>query len=109
MKMTVLEYLQQDGKSPYQRWFDQLPAQAAAKVATAKVRMELGNISAIKWFDGIGEYRIHWGPELRIYLAQDGEKIILLLGGGDKSTQRRDIARAKECWSDYRARKTNRL
>ena len=109
MKMTVLEYLQQDGKSPYQRWFDQLPAQAAAKVATAKVRMELGNICAIKWFDGIGEYRIHWGPGLRIYLARDGENIILLLGGGDKSTQRRDIARAKEHWSDYRARKTNRL
>ena len=109
MKMTVLEYLQQDGKSPYQRWFDQLPAQAAAKVATAKVRMELGNICAIKWFDGSGEYRIHWGPGLRIYLARDGENIILLPGGGDKSTQRRDIARAKEHWSYYRARKTNRL
>lgn len=106
MRIAVLEYVQQDGKSPYQQWFDKLPAQAAAKVATATVRLELGNISAIKWFDGIGEYRIHWGPGLRIYLARDGEKIILLLGGGDKSSQRKDISLAKKRWSDYRARKT---
>jgi len=44
--------------------------------------MELGNTSSIKWFDGMGEYVIDWGPGYRIYLAKDGDKLIVLVGGG---------------------------
>ena len=53
--MQVLEYIKEDGSSPYKKWFDNLHAQAAAKVSAAKARLELGNTSSIKWFDGIGE------------------------------------------------------
>jgi putative addiction module killer protein len=46
--------------------------------------MELGNTSSVKWFAGIGEYVIDWGPGYRIYLAKDGESLIVLFGGGTK-------------------------
>jgi hypothetical protein len=58
MKIRVEEYIRPDGSIPYKEWFDSLDAHAAAKVATAKIRMELGNTSNVKWFSGIGEYVI---------------------------------------------------
>jgi putative addiction module killer protein len=97
--------LREDGSSPYAKWFDSLDAQAAAKVATAKVRMELGNTSSIKWFDGMGEYVIDWGPGYRIYLAKDGDALIVLFGGGTKRGQQRDIDQAKALLAEYKARK----
>ena len=62
MKIRVEEYIRPDGSSPYRDWFDGLDAQAAAKVTTAKLRMELGNTSNVKWFSGIGEYVIAGVP-----------------------------------------------
>jgi len=56
-------------------------------------------------FDGIGEYRINWGPGYRIYLIQDGKELILLLGGGIKKGQQQDIKRAKALCKEYRTRK----
>lgn len=103
--MVVAEYLREDGSNPYKRWFDSLDARAAAKVTTAKLRLELGNTSAIKWFDGMGEYVIDWGPGYRIYLARDGEALIVLFGGGTKRGQQRDIAQARLLLAEYRARK----
>jgi len=50
MKIRVEEYIRPDGSSLYAEWFDSLNAQAAAKVTTAKLRMELGNKSNVKWF-----------------------------------------------------------
>ncbi len=85
--IKVQEYLQEDGSSPYQEWFNSLDTQAAAKVTVAKSRLELGNTSNVKWFDGIGEYKIDWGPGYRIYLAQDGKQLIVLFGGGTKKNQ----------------------
>jgi len=102
----VLEYIRSDGASPYGKWFDRLDAQAAAKVATAILRMELGNLSNVKWIGAIGEYRVRWGPGYRIYLAMDGDRLIILLGGGTKQRQQTDIEQAKLNWVDYRARKT---
>lgn len=103
--IQVLEYLREDGSNPYKKWFDALDVLAAAKVSTAKLRMELGNTSSIKWFEGIGECKIDWGPGYRIYLAKDGEALIALFGGGTKRTQKRDIQRAKELAAEYKARK----
>ena len=74
-------------------------------MTVAKLRMELGNTSSIKWFDGMGEYVIDWGPGYRIYLAKDGDKLIVLFGGGTKRGQQRDIDKAKELWAEYKARK----
>ncbi len=108
MKNTVEEYLREDGSNPYKAWFDSLDAQAAAKVVTAKLRMELGNTSRVKWFDGMGEYAIDWGPGYRIYLAKDGDTLIILFGGGTKRGQQRDIDRARELLAEYKARKKAR-
>lgn len=101
----VEEYIAADGSIPYRNWFDGLHVQAAAKVATAVLRMEMGNTSSIKWFDGIGEYRINWGPGYRIYLMRDGPRLILLFCGGTKATQPSDIKRALKLKDEYRARK----
>ena len=105
MALTVLEYVRQDGSNPYRTWLDGLNAQAAAKVATAAYRLQLGNTSNIKWLGKIGEYRIDWGPGLRIYLAKDGETLIVLPGGRTKKGQQADIERARRLWSEYQARK----
>ena len=103
--IKVQEYLQEDGSSPYQEWFNSLDTQAAAKVTVAKSRLELGNTSNVKWFDGIGEYKIDWGPGYRIYLAQDGKQLIVLFGGGTKKNQQSDINHAKELYQEYKRRK----
>ena len=105
MVINVEEYIREDASNPYKKWFDGLDAQAAAKVTTAKLRMSLGNTSSIKWFDGLGEYVIGWGPGYRIYLAQDGETLIVLFGGGTKRGQQRDIDQAKALLLEYKARK----
>lgn len=105
MKNTVKEYLREDGSNPYKKWFDGLDTQAAAKVTAAKVRLELGNTSSVKWFDGIGEYKIDWGPGYRIYLAKDDDTLIVLFGGGTKRGQQRDIDQAKALHTEYKARK----
>ena len=69
------------------------------------MRLELGNLSRVKWIGGIGENRIDWGPGYRIYLAKDGDQLIVLLGGGTKRRQQSDIEQAKVMWAEYRARK----
>jgi putative addiction module killer protein len=106
MSMRVEEYVREDGSNPFRAWFDRLDSQAAAKVATAVMRLATRNTSNVKWFGGIGEYRIDRGPGYRIYLAQDGTRLIVLFGGGTKRRQQADVARAKELHAEYRARKT---
>jgi putative addiction module killer protein len=81
----IHELLLEDGDSPFAKWFGSLEAVAAAKVRVAVSRMEQGNLSNVEWFRGIGE--IDWGPGLCIYLAKDGLKIFILIGGGTKKRQ----------------------
>ena len=95
MLMQVAEYIREDESSPYRKWFDGLEANAAAKVATALLRLEMENTSNVKWFDGIGEYRIDWGPGYRIYLAKDGATLVVLFGGGTKRTRREILHRQR--------------
>jgi putative addiction module killer protein len=105
--LTVLEYLDRSGSSPFADWFARLDAPAAARVTTAIRRLELGNFSNVK---GVGarifEYRIDFGPGYRVYFGKDGELIVILLAGGTKKRQDRDIANAHERWADYKKRKT---
>ena len=103
--MSVQEYICRDGFNPYGDWFNGLDSQAAAKVATAIVRLEMGNTSNIKWFEGIGELKIDWGPGYRIYLARDGDSLIVLFGGGTKRRQQADIRRAMTLHEEYKMRK----
>ncbi|HLY57384.1 MAG TPA: type II toxin-antitoxin system RelE/ParE family toxin [Stellaceae bacterium] len=105
--MDIVEYIREDGTSPFRRWFDGLQGQAAAKVATAVLRLELGNASSVKWIGVIGEYRIDWGPGYRIYLAKDGTTVVILLGGGTKRRQQDDIERARAMWAEHKARKAS--
>lgn len=103
--MTAVEYVREDGSSPYAAWFDDLPPQAAAKVAIARARLEKGNTSAVKWIGTIGEYRIDWGPGYRVYLAKAGENVVILLGGGTKRRQQADIEHARALWTEYKSRR----
>jgi putative addiction module killer protein len=105
MQIQVEEYVREDGSNPFKTWFDSLDPQAAAKVATAITRLGTGNTSAVKWFAGVGEFVIDWGPGYRIYLAKGGDALIVLFGGGTKRGQQRDIDRAKALLAEYKARK----
>lgn len=106
--ITVQAYLSHDQKCPFDEWFSTLPVTAALKISTALARMESGNTSNIKWFDGLGEYRINWGPGYRVYLIQEGRRLIVLFGGGTKSGQTADIKRARTLIADYKAEKKRR-
>ena len=101
--MQVREYIAKNGSNPSRKWFDRLNARAAAKVSVALIRLEQGNTSNIKWFSGLGEYVIDWGPGYRIYLLKDGQDLIVLLGGGTKSRQQKDIDRARQLLREYRS------
>jgi len=109
MSFKVLELQLNGGVSPYAQWFVGLDPVVAAKVATAKYRMQQGNLSSIKWFRGIGEYKINYGAGWRIYLAKDGVEIIVLLGGGSKNRQQHDIDRAVDLWEQYKQKKALQL
>ncbi len=104
--IEIREYVDAGGRSPYARWFDRLDARAAAKVAMALIRMEQGNLSNAKGVGGgILKYRLDFGPGYRIYFGRDGDTLVILLGGGTKKRQSRDIDAAKHLWRDYRQRK----
>lgn len=104
--IAIREYVDRRGRSPFAKWFESLNAPAAAKVTTALVRIEQGNFSNTKGVGaGVHECRIDFGPGYRIYFGKAGEMLIILLGGGTKKQQNKDILAAHECWNDYRERK----
>jgi len=105
MSYKIEEYIRKDGTSPYEEWFMGLDTVVAAKITIVKLKMEQGNLSQVKWFRGIGEFRLDWGPGFRIYIGRDGEKLIILLGGGTKKGQQKDIDRAEANWEEYKERK----
>jgi len=75
-------------------------------VAKAVIRMEQGNFSNVTGVGaGVFEHTIDFGPGYRIYFGKDGERLIILLGGGSKKRQQRDIDQAIERWQDYKQRK----
>lgn len=69
---------------------------ARSRIGVRVDRLELGLMGDAKFFDGIGELRIDYGPGYRVYFVQRGSVVIILLCGGDKRTQDRDIRRAIE-------------
>jgi len=104
--LTVLEYLDRAGSNPFAAWFQGLDATAAAKVTTALRRLELGILSNVKGVGaGVFEYRIDFGPGYRVYFGKDGDTVVILLAGGTKKRQAKDIADAHERWADYKKRK----
>lgn len=104
--MKAKGYQAENGDKPFRDWFGNLDVVAAAKVNTAIERMKDSNFSNVEPVgEGVSEYKIDFGPGYRIYFAKDGEELILLLGGGTKKGQQKDIDTAKDRWKDYKARK----
>ena len=93
----------QNGLVPFDEWFDSLRDQRMQAVVDARLtRVRAGNFGDCKSAgDGVFELRIAFGPGLRIYYGLHGRKIVVLLGGGDKSSQSRDIRRAQELWQQF--------
>jgi putative addiction module killer protein len=107
--MVVREYHDAGGLSPFAVWFRALDPGAEAKVARSLARLELGNTSNVKGVGaGVFELKIDFGPGYRVYLGKDGDEIVILLGGGTKKRQQRDIEAARERWQDYKDRKKGR-
>lgn len=100
------QYETPDGVVPFAEWFHSLHAKAAAKVGTAIARMQLGNFGDHHSVGkGVFERRIDFEKGYRIYYAQDGTNVIILLSGGIKTRQQKDINNAIKYWNDYKKRK----
>ena len=100
-------YVTADGKRPYDQWLWKLKdLRAKARVAARVDRAARGNFGSYRHLHaGMFELKEDMGPGYRIYFGVDGDQLIVLLAGGDKGTQARDISRAKEYWTDYLWRK----
>jgi putative addiction module killer protein len=107
MKEIELEiYETATGKCPFELWIKGInEIGTRAKILTRLDRLKLGNFGDCKALrDGVSELRIHYGPGFRIYYGKIGTTVILLLCGGDKGSQDKDIAKAKEYLQDYQSR-----
>ena len=97
------EYITSLDINPFDKWFNKINPIAAAKVTTALYRLEQGNYSNVKGKgSGVFEYKIDFGPGYRIYFGQDGDELVILLGGGTKKQQDADMDEAKQYWSEYK-------
>ncbi|MGE5173379.1 MAG: type II toxin-antitoxin system RelE/ParE family toxin [Betaproteobacteria bacterium] len=104
----VVEYLRA-GSSPFTAWFSRLNPHAAAKVTVALYRLEQGNFSNVKSVGkGVSEYKIDFGSGYRIYFGQEGNELVILLGGGSKKSQEKDIQTAHMLWAEYKLTKPSK-
>ena len=103
---TLEIYEREDGSRPYTEWLKSIRDKRTLNRIDQRVRrIEQGNFGdhkSVKGAPGIWELRLFWGPGYRVYIAEDGDTIVILLCGGDKSSQDEDIERAKEHWTDYK-------
>jgi putative addiction module killer protein len=99
-------YETEQGEVPFSSWLYSLrDREAKARIRKRLDRIELGNLGDYRSVgEGVFEFRIDYGSGYRVYFAQVDLLIILLLYGGDKSTQERDIIKAKQLWSDFKQR-----
>ena len=104
--LKLEEYIDDKGRSQFEIWFKRINAQAAVKVTTALVRLEGGNTSNVKSLgSGVYELKIDFGPGYRVYFGYDGPMVVILLAGGTKKRQDKDVEAAKKRWADYKVRK----
>jgi putative addiction module killer protein len=101
--LEIRYYVAASGQEPFAEWFAELDGAAAAKIARALARMEqsVG--------EGVLEYRVDFGPGYRIYFGRDGDTIVILLTGGTKRRQQRDIDEAHTSWRDYKRSRRGRV
>ena len=104
--MELRTYRTDAGRAPFEDWFADLDRAAASRVSQALRRMGQGHLGNAKPVGAdVSEFRIDFGPGYRVYYGRDGQEIILLLIGGDKRRQQRDIDAAITFWQDYRREK----
>jgi len=104
--VEIRTYIDEHGKRPFDNWLDKLDPEAASRITIALTRIELGNFSNAKGVGlGVQETKIDYGPGYRVYFGKDGERIVILVGGGTKKRQQRDIAAAQANWASYKRRK----
>ena len=90
------------GKVPFESWHDKLAIALQRAVDARLTRLAVGNFGDHKALGaGVYELRIMKSPGLRVYYGLKGNEIVVLIGGGDKASQRRDIEKAKELWRKY--------
>jgi putative addiction module killer protein len=108
MIREILHYQTAEGKDLFADWFKGLrDVQARYRIRARLDRVLAGNLGDINLVGtGVWELRFHFGPGYRVYFGLDGQALVILLCGGDKSTQDRDIRRAREYWMDYLRRKS---
>lgn len=103
---SVLVYRTREGRLPFDEWLRELrDTHAVARVLARIGRVRRGNLGDSKPVgEGVSELRVDYGPGYRVYLGQQGQTLVILLCGGDKRTQERDIRQAQQYWSDYQQR-----
>lgn len=105
-KIVIKYYVDEAGRQPFAKFFKSIDGKAAAKVASAITRLRAGNSADSKSVGkGVSELRINWGPGYRLYYGWDGDNLVILLSGGAKKHQSKDIEKAQEYWGDYKKRK----
>lgn len=106
MPLELRYYQTKEGRRPFVHWLEALKdRQARTRIEARLARVAAGTFGdAEPVGEGVMELRVDWGPGYRVYFARVGQVIVLLLCGGDKKTQQKDIDRAKECFEDYKAR-----
>ncbi len=101
--VDLVVYVAEEGKAPFDDWFNKLDTAAALKVRTALARTGTGNLGDVKPVgQGVSERRITFGPGYRVYFGQDGDTLVILPCGGTKKRQSKDIEPAKAFWDDYK-------
>ncbi|MEZ4754781.1 MAG: type II toxin-antitoxin system RelE/ParE family toxin [Bdellovibrionota bacterium] len=103
-ELNKIEYLvYADGSSPFKEWFYGLKDERArAKIHARILRLERGNFGDFKFLgEGVYELRIHYNPGFRIYFGRRNNRTVVIINGGIKKSQRKDIQKAKELWKDY--------
>ena len=104
MERQLVIYETPDGRRPFSEWLSGLKDRRARAIVRARLeRVQLGNLGNCRSLgDGVFELKIYYGPGYRVYFGQDGENLVVLLCGGDKGSQQRDIDKAKSLWEDYK-------
>ena len=105
-EQEVRIYARSDGSEPFTEWLRGLrDGTTRNRIRQRIARLRLGNFGDTRSVgDGVLELRIHFGPGFRVYFGREGASVVILLCGGDKSSQERDIDRAMAYWRDHRSR-----
>jgi putative addiction module killer protein len=100
----VVAFRARDGQVPFEDWLNDLKdKRAVARVLARLARVRQGNLGDCKPVgEGVSELRVDYGPGYRVYFGQKGRTLVVLLCGGDKRTQDRDIRLARQFWREFK-------